>query len=157
MREIIFIGLLVISIIAVSGCSGGLTGDAIVCDSPYIRHAVGCCLDINANKICDNDEFTSIVKETEEKETEEEEEEVEEENKTVVIPEPTAEIEGFEDWDIVLSDDVGDDGVDMAIELAKLINYKKTILPKSNFDIAGYDRIYLIKKRNSTISKLSEY
>lgn len=32
------------------------TGEAIVCDPPYIRHADGCCLDTNGNKICDSDE-----------------------------------------------------------------------------------------------------
>lgn len=154
MKGIILIGLLIL-IIAVSGCSGGVTGDVVVCDSPYIRHAMGCCLDVNANKICDNDEITAAVEEPEDEEEEETEED--EENNTVIIPEPTAEIEGFEDWDIVLNDDIGEDGVDMAIELAKLIDYESSILPKSNFDITGYERIYLIKKKNTTISKLSEY
>ncbi len=153
MKGIILLGILIISIIAISGCGGGVTGDVVVCDSPYIRHAMGCCLDINANKICDNDEITAAAEEPEE----EDEEEEPEEDDIVTIPEPTAEIEGFEDWDIVLSDDVEADGVDMAIELAKLINYGNTILPKSNFDITGYDRIYLIKKRNTTVDKLSEY
>jgi len=37
--------------------------DAIVCDSPYIRHGTGCCLDKNDNQICDNDE-KSIEKDT---------------------------------------------------------------------------------------------
>ena len=152
MKGIILIGLLIL-IIAISGCSGGVTGDAVVCDSPYIRHAMGCCLDVNANKICDNDEITAADVEPEEEEDDEEEED----NNTVVIPEPTAEIEGFEDWDIVLRDGIGEDGVKMAIELAKLIDYKSSILPKSNFDIAGYERIYLIKKKNTTVSKLSEY
>lgn len=37
---------------------GGATGNviAIVCNSPYIRHASDCCLDTNLNKICDSDE-----------------------------------------------------------------------------------------------------
>ncbi len=32
------------------------TTDAVVCNEPYMRFAAGCCLDQNANKICDNDE-----------------------------------------------------------------------------------------------------
>ena len=43
----------------------------IICNRPYMRHAEGCCLDIENNKICDKDE--SIIEE------EEEEEEIEEE------------------------------------------------------------------------------
>ena len=30
--------------------------DEIVCDSPYIRHAAECCLDVDNNSICDSDE-----------------------------------------------------------------------------------------------------
>jgi sporulation protein YlmC with PRC-barrel domain len=33
----------------------------IVCDSPYIRHGVECCLDTNINKICDSDENVQIT------------------------------------------------------------------------------------------------
>ena len=35
---------------------GRIAEKAIVCDEPYIRHASGCCLDVNGNKICDKDE-----------------------------------------------------------------------------------------------------
>ena len=33
----------------------------IVCESPYIRFADSCCLDADANKICDNDETTTTT------------------------------------------------------------------------------------------------
>jgi len=33
-----------------------IADQAIVCEKPYIRHASGCCIDQDDNKICDNDE-----------------------------------------------------------------------------------------------------
>jgi hypothetical protein len=36
----------------------------IVCDSPYIRHEAGCCLDQNTNKICDSDETLNTAPKT---------------------------------------------------------------------------------------------
>jgi len=35
----------------------------IVCNSPYIRHGIECCLDQNNNSICDKDEKTEEIKE----------------------------------------------------------------------------------------------
>ncbi len=29
---------------------------AIICEKPYIRHGYECCLDLNENKVCDQDE-----------------------------------------------------------------------------------------------------
>lgn len=35
--------------------------EEIVCNSPYIRVGRSCCLDMNSNKICDNEEDSSIT------------------------------------------------------------------------------------------------
>lgn len=43
---------------------------AVVCNKPYIRVGIECCLDQNDNKICDKDETKTIQKETEEKSVE---------------------------------------------------------------------------------------
>ncbi|MBT4174320.1 hypothetical protein HOC80_03940 [archaeon] len=42
-----------------SGGGSGITGGAtqkVVCDPPYIRHGIECCLDQNNNTVCDGDE-----------------------------------------------------------------------------------------------------
>ena len=36
---------------------------AVICNPPYIRHGTGCCLDINENGICDEDEKQSVDEE----------------------------------------------------------------------------------------------
>jgi hypothetical protein len=41
-----------------------ITGAAVVCDAPYIRHGESCCIDADSNKICDKDE--NIVEYSEE-------------------------------------------------------------------------------------------
>ena len=51
--------LIVVLCVFLSGCQ--LTGigadsDEIVCNSPYMRHAAECCLDVDNNSICDIDE-----------------------------------------------------------------------------------------------------
>src|SRR3989339_904104 len=67
MKKILF-GLLLLGIIFVAGCQGldlskvsdgdlgRLSEKAIVCNTPYIRVGIECCLDQNDNKICDKDE-----------------------------------------------------------------------------------------------------
>ena len=48
------IGLLLISIIFISGCAS--SNNQIVCNKPYIQVGTECCLDENSNNICDKDE-----------------------------------------------------------------------------------------------------
>lgn len=67
--------IFLLAIIFLSGCEqmdlskiseddiNRITEQVIVCESPYIRHASGCCLDQNSNNICDNDESLSDNKE----------------------------------------------------------------------------------------------
>ena len=80
--------LLLASFIFLTGCDdSGPTGSAVetVCNTPYFEYRVGeCCVDKNANSICDSDE--TIVEETP---TETVEEVVEE----VVVKEPVEEVE----------------------------------------------------------------
>ncbi|MBI2112289.1 hypothetical protein HYT52_02015 [Candidatus Woesearchaeota archaeon] len=64
----IILGLLLLSLFTVVGCEGfdlsqvsdrdleRIADKAIVCEEPYMRFETGCCLDRNANSICDNDE-----------------------------------------------------------------------------------------------------
>ncbi len=42
-------------------CTGQNTG-GVVCNTPYIRHDTGCCLDRDKNSICDNDEAQTALK-----------------------------------------------------------------------------------------------
>lgn len=82
-------------LILLAGCSnldlGQISEDdinkVIVCEEPYIRHGAGCCLDINQNKICDNDdqaiEEQNTVKSTTQIET----------NTEIEIKEPSANTE----------------------------------------------------------------
>ncbi len=78
MKNKLIIGLLVISVFLIAGCNvdtgevvkeirSQITEDdidkAIKCETPYIRHEVGCCLDQNDNKICDKDESLIIEEE----------------------------------------------------------------------------------------------
>lgn len=69
MDKTILLGFILISLLLIgASCeTGGVTVDLedlskedidkiIVCDPPYIRHAVECCLDANNNNICDKDE-----------------------------------------------------------------------------------------------------
>ncbi len=83
----IIMGLgLIISILLISGCSEeeieslkekykpeikqtvqeavqeAMQNDSIVCNPPYMRFADGCCLDVNENSICDNDEEVEELK-----------------------------------------------------------------------------------------------
>lgn len=69
-NKIVILVLLLISLIIVAGCNSvgdidvsKLSADdidkVIKCESPYIRHAAGCCLDQNENKICDDDESSA--------------------------------------------------------------------------------------------------
>jgi len=51
----LLIAILILATVLIAGCTQQNTG--IVCNSPYIRHEVGCCLDQNENKICDTDEI----------------------------------------------------------------------------------------------------
>ena len=58
--------LLSILLIIVAGCSTTPQNEAnakdkIVCNSPYIRMGLGCCLDSNDNNICDKDETEKQV------------------------------------------------------------------------------------------------
>jgi hypothetical protein len=45
---------ILVVILFILGCSSSRPD--IVCNSPYIRHAAGCCLDRNSNQLCDDDE-----------------------------------------------------------------------------------------------------
>ena len=51
MKFIFYFAMIALAILLVSGCS-----KEIVCNSPYVRMGIGCCLDANGNSICDNDE-----------------------------------------------------------------------------------------------------
>lgn len=63
MKKILIV-LLLVGVLIVSGCeqldlskiSEEDINKVIVCEAPYIRHATGCCLDNNENKVCDKDE-----------------------------------------------------------------------------------------------------
>ena len=159
MKHTILIGIFITAIILVSGCKINSIEDDIICNSPYIRHGLACCLDTNDNNICDKDEGIEITAEEPEVEEEvEEETEEEEEEETVEIPEITAKLEGFEDYDIVLaSGSVGNDVINMAIELATMISYDSDILTKDEFDITDYERIYLIKDQDEDVEELSDF
>src|SRR3989338_9080384 len=64
----IILSLLLLSLFTVVGCEGfdlsqvsdrdleRIADKAIVCEEPYMRFETGCCLDRNANSICDSDE-----------------------------------------------------------------------------------------------------
>ena len=64
----VLLGIFLLLIMFISGCEWidisqlsdeelqNIAKEVIVCDSPYIRHEVGCCLDQNTNSICDKDE-----------------------------------------------------------------------------------------------------
>src|SRR3989344_2056001 len=62
MKKKLVFALILFSIVIISGCGKGAeeaTGSAVesVCKSPYFEFKVGeCCLDQNANSICDSDE-----------------------------------------------------------------------------------------------------
>ena len=74
MKKKLVFALILFSIVIISGCGKGAeeaTGSAVesVCKSPYFEFKVGeCCLDQNANSICDSDEKPAeevvIVEET---------------------------------------------------------------------------------------------
>ncbi len=71
MTKKILLGLIMISLLIMTGCSieqlsevsdedlervaGTLAEKAIVCNEPYMRYASGCCLDKNKDNICDNE------------------------------------------------------------------------------------------------------
>ncbi len=57
-KNLLIISLLILSIFLVA-CDFN-PSDMIVCEKPYIRVGTECCLDANANKICDNDEQQKI-------------------------------------------------------------------------------------------------
>ena len=57
--KIVLLFILMFGLLVLSGCQGDWDLDAddiIVCESPYMRFATGCCLDQNNNGICDSDE-----------------------------------------------------------------------------------------------------
>jgi len=68
MRKLLIV-LSIISVLFISACTNGQIDlnklsqedidKVIKCDAPYIRHASGCCLDKDNNKICDEDEGKS--------------------------------------------------------------------------------------------------
>ncbi len=47
--------LMIFCILLISGCASQKEPD-VICKSPYMRHGDGCCMDRNANSICDEDE-----------------------------------------------------------------------------------------------------
>lgn len=60
MKTKLIIGLIVISLVLISGCAQIQTNQQIkefLCKTPYIEYKTGeCCLDANSNRICDKDE-----------------------------------------------------------------------------------------------------
>jgi hypothetical protein len=68
MKKLILLSLLLMSLIFLSACDGidisnlsdedleRISNKAIVCNSPYIRFEMGCCLDNDNNSVCDKDE-----------------------------------------------------------------------------------------------------
>lgn len=68
MKKTILLGLVLVSLLFLSSCENvdlskvsdndldRITGRAIVCNEPYIRYGTSCCLDKDANNICDRDE-----------------------------------------------------------------------------------------------------
>jgi len=65
-KKYIYIGAAVVLLLAITAFAilffGHKSSDKnVVCNSPYIRHELGCCLDKNSNSICDNDESTNTV------------------------------------------------------------------------------------------------
>lgn len=54
-----FVILIIILCIFLTGCKlveSEKDSEGIVCNSPYMRHAAECCLDVDNNSICDSDE-----------------------------------------------------------------------------------------------------
>jgi uncharacterized protein YceK len=47
--------ILAVLALFLAGCASQKSSD-IVCNAPYIRHAAGCCIDKDANSVCDTDE-----------------------------------------------------------------------------------------------------
>ncbi|MFH1591974.1 MAG: hypothetical protein ABIB47_01260 [Candidatus Woesearchaeota archaeon] len=95
-------GLLLISLLVLAGCgAGGIDvsklspediDKVIKCEPPYIRHASGCCLDQNENKICDDDEGVDSPP-TEPQEPIEPETPPEPEEPQGELPEPTSNLD----------------------------------------------------------------
>jgi len=56
MKKII-IAMLVLIVLALSGCGGGITGGAVICNKPYLLVGDDCCLDKDDNTVCDKDEI----------------------------------------------------------------------------------------------------
>ncbi|MFH1054538.1 MAG: hypothetical protein V1744_00430 [Candidatus Altiarchaeota archaeon] len=44
-----------------STTSTSTTPQLIICKAPYIRFGLGCCLDVNGNRICDSDEYSTTT------------------------------------------------------------------------------------------------
>ena len=71
MKSALFLVFSIVLLITVYGCEGVDLSEVseddinkvIVCESPYIRHASGCCLDQDNNDICDNDEGNPVGQE----------------------------------------------------------------------------------------------
>jgi len=56
MRRGVFIFLLLVTVLVTSCGQSQDTSENVVCNAPYIRFGPSCCLDANANGICDTDE-----------------------------------------------------------------------------------------------------
>lgn len=84
MEKMWLIGIFVILLIFVNGCQGidlsdvsdedieKVTDKTIICNAPYMRQGMDCCLDANSNSICDDDEKSGLPVMNESKSVEEE-------------------------------------------------------------------------------------
>lgn len=130
------LALLVLVVLVLGGCKGGVTGGTIVCNKPYILVGTDCCLDKDDNSVCDKDEIEEQAVEPVEppKEEVEEEpaiEEVETPPETVEEPEEVASNEFL----IGLGDSIEFDK--KTITLVALENIPRL---KAIFDVDGIER-----------------
>ncbi|MCK4492336.1 MAG: hypothetical protein KAU03_06905 [Candidatus Altiarchaeales archaeon] len=56
--------MLIVGCILSSTETDEIQGDDVVCNPPYIRAGVDCCLDVNDNMVCDSDEATTSLTQT---------------------------------------------------------------------------------------------
>jgi len=53
--------LLVVSLMGGGSITGAITAAPQVCETPYIAHGEGCCIDADENSICDNDDVDLVA------------------------------------------------------------------------------------------------
>lgn len=146
----IIVALLLLAVLILSGCKGGVTGGAVVCNKPYILVGTDCCLDKNDNNICDADEVETFNADPVEEPKEIIEEPVEEPEEVIEEPveEPKEELPTNE-FIIKLGESVKVDG--KTITLVNLDNIPRL---KAVFDVDGSERDVFGTKNAEIIKEL---